>query len=281
MTDSMIKFQAFQLGAFAGDMLISRGVIQPDFQIDNIGTRNGIPVLVDYADIIKVNLPKELTKDVIRIIKESLFSLVDNYEGSFKSNSYVRAGFISRTGMLGHMIYESTRDNGYSSFMFVEKDLRCKEHSLARITKWSDVKSVIGEWMEIPLDLFDAEKTDDFNNKKRIFAYDINEYYLRNTIHIWALTDKSIMSENRNVMKIYLEMSLSALQFGLPYMAYGFANKCKAITDNIQVVQTCDIILEKTQAYVEEYKDVVDRYINREAFELMWILEDFDISITK
>ena len=79
MTVSMVNFQAFKLGYFAGDMLISSGVIQPDFQIDNIGTRNGIPGLVDYADIIKLNLPKELTKDVIRIIKESLFSLVGNY----------------------------------------------------------------------------------------------------------------------------------------------------------------------------------------------------------
>lgn len=280
MEEAKNKEQAFILGAFVGELLMSKGVIQPDFQLSNVGKRNGIPCLLDYADILFVDLPVGLTKDVIKTIKESVFSLADNYEGSFKSNSYVRAGFISRTGMLGHMVYESARDNGYSSFMFVEKDLRRKEHSLARITKWSDVKSVIGEWMKMSLDLFDAGKSDDFNNKKRIFAYDINEYYLRNTLHIWALADKSIISENKSI-KIYLEISVTALQFGLPYMAYGFAKKCKVITDNIHVVQICDMVMEKTQEYVEEYKDVVDRHVYREAFELMWLLEDFDISITK
>lgn len=281
MEESRNKEQAFILGAFAGELLMSKGMIQPDFQLSNVGIRNGIPCLLDYADSLFVKLPGDLTQDIIKSIKESLFSLVDNFEGSFKNNSYVRAGFISRTGMLGHMAYESARDNGYSSFMFVEKDLRRKEHSLARITKWSDVKSVIGEWMKIPLDIFNAEKSNDFDNKRHVLLCDINAYYLRNTIHILALTDKSVISENSNVVKIYLEISLAALQFGLPYMAYGFAKKCKTITDNIQVLQACDMVLEKTQEYVEDYKEVVDRHINREPFEFMWLLEDFDISITK
>ena len=132
--------------------------------------------------------------------------------GSFKSNSYVRAGFISRTGMLGYMVYESARDNGYSSFMFVEKDLRCKDHSLARITKLSDDKPVIDEWTKIPLDLFNAEKLTDFDNKEHMLVYDINVYYLKNTIHILVLMDKLVMSENSKVVKIYLEMCLFALQ---------------------------------------------------------------------
>lgn len=110
MLDSKEKYQAFQLGCFAGELLMSKGVIQPDFQFNNIGIRNGKPVLLDYADIITVNLPAELTKDSVRTIKESLFSLADNYEGSFEHNSYLRAGFLARTGMLGHMFYTDARD---------------------------------------------------------------------------------------------------------------------------------------------------------------------------
>ncbi|WP_317368342.1 hypothetical protein [uncultured Tyzzerella sp.] len=275
------KEQAFMLGVFTGELLMSKGAIQPDFQLDNIGIRNGMPCLLDYADIVFVNLPADLSKDIIKAIKESLFSLTDNYEVSFKHNSHVRVGFIFRTGMLGHIIYESARNNGYSSFTFVEKGLKRKEHSLARITKWSDVKSVIGDWKEIPLDLFGTEKLNCLDNKKHVPTYDVNDYYLKNTIHILALADKSIMSENSKANKIYLDASLTALQFGLPYTAYGFAKKCKALTNNIQVVQLCDMVFEKTQEYIEEYKDVVDRHVDREAFELMWILEDLDISITK
>ena len=95
------NMEAFLLGVFAGELLISKGCIQPDFQVENVGIRNGIPVLMDYADIIGVELPAALTRDVIRIIKESIFSLVDNYEGSFEAQSYVRAGFLARSGMLG------------------------------------------------------------------------------------------------------------------------------------------------------------------------------------
>ena len=140
MEKSNKNMEAFLLGVFAGELLISKGCIQPDFQFDNVGIRNGIPVLMDYADIIDIELPAALTKDVIRTIKESIFSLIDNYEGSFEMQSYVRAGFLARSGILGHMVYEDARDNGYSSFLFVEKSLRNTSHSLGRITKWEDVK---------------------------------------------------------------------------------------------------------------------------------------------
>ena len=73
------NMEAFLLGVFAGELLISKGCIQPDFQVENVGIRNGIPVLMDYADIIGVELRAALTRDVIRIIKESIVSLVDNY----------------------------------------------------------------------------------------------------------------------------------------------------------------------------------------------------------
>ena len=282
MVDSTGKHQAFQLGFFAGELLMSKGVIQPDFQFNNIGIRNGMPVLLDYADIVTVNLPVELTKDTVRTIKESIFSLADNYEGSFEHNSYVRAGFLARTGMLGHMVYAEARYNAYSSFRFVEKNLKNKEHSLARITKWSDVKAVIGEWMELPLDLFDAgniKKTSEAEEKREL-VYEINNYYLKNTFHILALVDDSIMNEKKYETGLYLDIALTALKYGMPYMAYGFSKRCKTITSEQQITQACNMILGQTFKYVEEYVQVVDKYINFEPIELMWILEDFDITVT-
>lgn len=274
---------AFILGVFAGELLISKGAIQPDFQFENIGNRNGVPVLLDSADVIPVKLPIGLTKDVIRTMKESIFSLVDNYEGSFENNSYVRAGFVARTGILGHMVYEDARDNGYSSFLFVEKSLKNIEHSLGRITKWCDVKPVIGEWMEIPLDLLNVsnmkEKLD--GKEKRRLSYEINNYYLRNTIHILALTNDSITKDNEKVAGIYADISLNALQYGMPYMAYGFAKKCKAITNDAQINLLCDMVLTQISEYVKEYESFVIKHIDREAIELMWILEDFDITLPK
>lgn len=232
MLDSKGKYQAFQLGYFAGELLMSKGVIQPDFQFNNIGIRNGKPVLLDYADIITVNLPAELTKDSVRTIKESIFSLADNYEGSFEHNSYLRAGFLARTGMLGHIVYADARDNTYSSFLFVEKNLKNKEYSLGRITKWSDVKAVISEWMEIQLDSFGGAnmKMASETEEKRELVYEINNYYLKNTFHILVLVDNSIMNEKKYVAEVYLDIALTALKYGMPYMAYGFSKKCKTIT---------------------------------------------------
>ena len=83
MEECKSKDQAFILGMFAGELLISKGAIQPDFQIENVGMRENIPILVDSADVIFVKLPDGLSKDVIRTIKESIFSLADNYEGDF------------------------------------------------------------------------------------------------------------------------------------------------------------------------------------------------------
>lgn len=282
MLNSKEKYQAFQLGYFAGELLMSKGVIHPDFQFNNIGIRNGKPILLDYADIITVDLPVELTKDSVRTIKESIFSLADNYEGSFELNSYLRAGFLARTGMLGHMVYADARDNKYSSFLFVEKNLKNKEYSLGRITKWSDVKAVIGEWMEVPLDLFgmgNVKKVSE-TEEKRELVYEINNYYLKNTFHIFALVDNSIMNEKKHVAGVYLDIALTALKYGMPYMAYGFSKKCKTITSEQKIIQACNIILGHTFKYVEEYVQLVDKYINFGPIELMWILEDFDITVT-
>lgn len=171
MENSNNNGEAFLLGVFAGELLISKGCIQPDFQVDNVGIRNGMPVLMDYADGIHIELPAALTKDVIRTIKESIFSLVDNYDGSFERQSYVRAGFLARTGMLGHMVYEDARDNGYSSFLFVEKLLRNIAHSLGRITKWENVKLLIGEWKEIPLDLLNIQSHMELKQRKEKKLY--------------------------------------------------------------------------------------------------------------
>ena len=283
MLNSKEKYQAFQLGYFAGELLMSKGVIQPDFQFNNIGFRKGKPILLDYADIITVDLPSELTKDSVRTIKESIFSLADNYEGSFEHISYLRAGFLARTGMLGHMVYAAVRDNAYSSFWFFEKNLKNKEYNLSRITKWSDVKVVINEWMEVPLDLFGIGNVPEVSEteEKRELVYEINNYYLKNTLHILSLVDDSIMNEKKNAVKLYLDIALTALNYGMPYMAYGFSQKCKSITDEEQVVQDCSMILRQTFKYVEEYVHIVDKYINVEPIELMWILEDFDITVTK
>lgn len=40
------------------------------------------------------------------------------------------------------------------------------------------------------------------------------------------------------------------------------------------------MILGQTFKYVEEYVQIVDKYINFGPIELMWILEDFDITVT-
>lgn len=283
MKDTKYKEQAFILGQFAGELLISKGVIQPDFQLDNIGSRNGIPVLLDSADVIKVRLPEGLTKDVIRTMKESIFSLADNYVGSFMANSYVRAGFLARTGMLGHMVYEDARDNGYSSFLYVEKSLRKKEHSLGRIIKWIDVKEAIDEWMGIPLDLFTIrENKNEYDNKeKRRLSVQLNNYYLKNTFHIVALTDDYNVKEKERLTGIYLDISTTALQYGMPYMAYGFAKKCKIMTDEEQVNLFCDMVLNQTIEHVKEYEYIVNKHIERDDLELMWILEDLDITVPK
>ncbi len=125
----------------------------------------------------------------------------------------MRADFLARTGVLGHMVYADVRDNTYSSFVFVEKNLKNKEYSLARITKWSDVKAVISEWMEIPLDLFgmaNIKKTSEAEEKREL-VYVINNYYLKNTFRILALVDDSIMNEKKYEARLYLDIALTTL----------------------------------------------------------------------
>lgn len=277
MEDNRSKRQAFTLGMFAGELLITQGVIQPDFQIENIGMRGNIPTLLDYADVIRVKLPDALTKDVVRIIKESLFSLVDDFEGDFACQSYTRAGFLLRTGMLGHMVYEDARDNKYSSFMFVEREMKSADHSLARITKWTDVKSTIGEWMNISIDVFKLGNINDATDRKENLSYVMNKYYLKNTLHILSLIKENITEREKEC--IYADIATTALQFGMPYMAYGFASKCKASVKDEQLIALCSMILNQTYEYVSDYLRIVDKHLNRDPIELMWILEDLDITV--
>lgn len=274
------NMEAFLLGVFAGELLISKGCIQPDFQVENVGIRNGIPVLMDYADIIGVELPAALTRDVIRIIKESIFSLVDNYEGSFEAQSYVRAGFLARSGMLGHMVYEDARDNGYSSFLFVEKSLRNTAHSLGRITKWEDVKPLIGEWIEIPLDLLNVQSDLELKqDKEKKTIHPLNGYYLQNIVHIMSLLDHDILGDEKKCAQIYADICISALRYGMPYMAYGYAQKCLTMASTNEILSIGELVINETHDATREYKNYVDKFIELEDFQFMWILEDFDITI--
>ncbi|MFI3201779.1 MAG: hypothetical protein R3Y54_09700 [Eubacteriales bacterium] len=271
MFEKKKEIKAFQLGLYFSELLL-KGVIQPDFQIENIGVRDGKLVLLDFADVVEVKLPEDLTKELLRKLAESLFSLVDSFEGSFSENSYLRAGIISRTGVLGHMIYEAARDNGYSSFIYTEKSLRKSAHSLMQITKYEDIKSAIGEWFQISQeDLCGIEKS---------LKYHINRYYLDNTRFILNLLDIVVNDNHEKEINIMMSMSMSALQFAMPYTAYGLATKCKLISEIPQIQSVSDDIILKTKEYVGDYEDVVRTFVNNDIFEFMWLLEDLDIIVT-
>ena len=270
MFENKKEVVAFRLGVFFSELLL-RGAIQPDFQIDNIGWRGNNPVLLDSADIVSVKLPEDLTKDLVRDLTESLFSLADSFEGSFIENSYLRAGIIFKAGVLGHMIYEAARGNGYSSFIYTEKSLRKSDHSLMRITKWTDIKSAIAEWIQI--------SSRNEHDVVEPLEYPINVYYLDNSKYIFNLLDAIVTDNQEKEAMVIMNMAMSSLQFGMPYTAFGLAKKCKLISETPQVQTVSDGIVSQTNEYVADYKEVVVTYLDRDIFEFLWLLEDLDITV--
>ena len=262
---------AFNLGRFAAEFLITKCAIQPDFQLANLGHKDGSLVFVDSADVKVFDLPKSLTTDVVRQIKESIFSLVDNFESDFRFQSYIRAGFVSMAGLIGHIVYEDSRDNGYSSFLFLEKKLIALPHSLYRITKWDDVKAVIGEWLSL---FGKATYTNDQDIK-----LPLNHFYKDNMFFIDDLMSAIVEDNTQKQVATLLQMTISAFSFGLPYTAYGLALKINNSICLEKERRLIDQVILQTQDVVEEYKDVLEKYLNLDVFELMWLLEDLDLTV--
>lgn len=62
-------------------------------------------------------------------------------------------------------------------------------------------------------------------------------------------------------------------------MAYGYAQKCLTMASTNEILSIGELVINETHDATREYKNYVDKFIELENFQFMWILEDFDITI--
>ena len=280
MEKNIDRVYAFRLGEFAAQLFL-QGIIQSDFQLSNVGMRdNGDFTFCDLADVIWINMPENFNKENIRIMTESLLSLVDDLSGGIHRLSFLRAGMIAKSGLLGHMIYLNARENGFSSFLFCEKALRNERHSFMPLLKGEDVKEIIADWKTVDISLIMKQygnKPEKYNTcKVRRESSSINKYYLDNTYLIYNAFDAILKDDQEKLRIVEFQLANAALAFGLPYTAYGLGQRC--FVDE-RLSGMCNQIFRRTESYIQKYRLIADKHQGDELFEYLWLLEDLDCTL--
>ena len=78
-----------------------RGIIHPDMQQENIGFDGQNFKFIDHADVRTIDMPNELSEDIVRQLTASLFPMMKSFMKDFAYMSYFRAGFTSFGGGVG------------------------------------------------------------------------------------------------------------------------------------------------------------------------------------
>lgn len=274
---------AYRYGYFAS-RIITEGIIHPDLQVENIGFGKSGMVLIDFADAEKIRIPDELSVQTIDRLSASLFPLFDHFT-DYRQKSYVRAGFSARGGVLADIIMSNCRNNGFTSFTFLEKEQPMSvfhpEESLNNRT----TMDLIQEWCECPVE----EVTE--KNLTNLFAYgdapernaisSSNRYYLDRLFYASSFLE----IPDDQLPALLANAGCSAFQQNKKYRAYGLLKKVLPLLSGQwlplkKICTNCFNRVVHMKKLTPEYKGIIDEYIDRDYFELTWLLDDLD-SISK
>lgn len=311
LTDDSFKY--YELGEFVAHNMLN-GDIHPDMQLDNIGYRNnGQIVFTDFADVTQINIPNCLSADTCEQLTLSLLPIIEDIKDSFSKISCFRMGFIAMGGLLGHAIFLSTLNLGVSSSWYTKYTSSNSSYDLAFLYSDGNSKSLIKNWKKQSLDQITIEKYpthDEYERSKNRFRIlDANCYYMDILYYCRSYMGRSkilyinSIDENRDRQKysvrdltvsiiksncnLYIEkIADTALHHKHYYTAYGLYKKClsEARKDgdekNIKAAQNGLSSISKSAPISSSVCDFIVENLDCDLFELMWILDELDQSIS-
>ncbi|MDE6789626.1 MAG: hypothetical protein K2J47_09970 [Ruminococcus sp.] len=272
---------AYCYGDFAGK-IITGGIIHPDLQMKNIGFGKRGMKLIDFADAVKIQIPDDLSIHNINRLSSSLYPLFDSFP-TYKGKSSFRAGFSARGGTLADIILTNCRNDGFASFSFLEKKPTniasdfCLEQLLWNVR----TSEIIKEWCAIPVeDIFGKNITSLYSyevSEERNSISPLNRYFLDR--YFYSCSYLGIPDDQ--LPALYANAGCSAFKYDKSYRAYGLLKKAIPMLSGKwqpmkQVVVDCFNKTIHTEKLNPEYMALIDAYIDRDYFELIWILDDLD-----
>lgn len=277
-----IRYLAYQYGEFAASTMIS-GVIHPDMQLSNIGWSNdAVMKFIDYADIIKIRIPEDLTTETLRRLSRSIFPLFDSFP-DLKSKSYVRAGFIAEGGILADVILHECMKKGFGNFMFFEDGIvkMNEDYDVIKYIRTPVIEQAIREWKDFPVEktLKYLDNLDHYNKstiRNKISPF--NLYFLDRFYFIRSYME--IPDDQYPVLLV--NAGLSAFMQNKKYRAYGLLKKAMLLLNgqNQPLFKNCKNYFNKTvhtKKLNPEMRSFIDNHIDLDYFELTWVLDDFDL----
>lgn len=271
----------FALGKFIAQTMLE-GIYHPDLQDRNIGIVDGKFKFSDYADLEIISIPDDLTADVLDLLTESLFPLLDSMPDDFTIRSYFRAGFTSYGGELAHAVFLNAVNNGLSSFWYTTEKPVKAVYNTEDIYSDEFIAAAITEWKNYPLDRvtfknYPCLEAYHKSNERRCISFH-NKYFLDNLYYIRCYFDlKDPMLE---LPILIHNMADSAYRSFYILTAYGLYQKCLSMnSDNASVNAACQ---EGLQVLSNEFPlnsrivEFIKKCTCYDLFEFLWILDDLD-----
>ena len=288
-------YKLYALGEFVAKTML-HGIINPDMQLSNLGTRREPPydfVFLDYPNVKKISLPDELNKEYVRQLTESLFPLLDDLKGDFFDISYFRAGFVSYGGYLGHFIFDNTIENGYSSFIFKKPPA---SFSISAFDS-NDILDgfalgMIKEWQQLSLDDISIKTfhtLEQYNlSSQRQTVSPLNMYYMDILYFVRSFLALNFDEKHKKdaltpIAILCANWAKASFCYNLPYSAFGLFKKCLSM--EVPIPQLTDICtsgistINDTGRIQLDALPFIEQLMGEDLFSLLWILRDLDRSI--
>lgn len=284
MNNTKELFYYYALGEFAAKIML-RGIIHPDMQQENIGFDGQNFKFIDHADVRTIDMPNELSEDIVRQLTASLFPMMKSFMKDFAYMSYFRAGFTSFGGVLGHTLFSNTSNMGVSSFRYVCDNPIGVSYNASFLYTNEETNSSIMEWNHCPLEKITLQgfpNLDAYNlSNERHSVSPSTMFYMDNLYFVRCYLGLSQIKEAVSQLPILvLNMATSALHFGLKYTAYGLLQNALIMRSPIDEVNSiCKNALNALYSSSGLNTDIVsfiDRCTDFDLMELLWILDDLD-----
>ena len=294
--DMAYYLRTYFLGEWVA-LTMLEGIVNPDMQMSNLGTRQGNPLeflFLDYPNAKKIAMPDDINEQEVRIFTEALYPLLDDLSKDFKDVSYLRAGFIARGGILGNCLFDNTWNNDYSSFLFLDKQPMeiNKKFDSEFIYEDKIYFDLIREWKKQDFDritIKNFSRLEDFSTseiRKNISRW--NMYYLDCLYFSRVYVGLQMMGTLKPgvetaLQALYLNWGYSSRAFNRPHTAMGMFCKCLGIKDlDRQVKDFCHAginDLSENGCLPKESIEYIESISELDVFSLQWILRDMDRSI--
>ena len=274
--------------------LILRGILHPDMQLSNFGTRenseypgflDGFFICLDFAEAQKFNIPDDLDDNMIRRLTRSLFPIFQDLK-TFSNISYFRAGFVSKCGYLGRELFSNACNSGFSSFAFLND---INNDSMTFSYNPLLQPEIIREWVDFNVDDVSPLKYRSLieyqRSPERHKISLRNMYYLDNLFFMRSYMVLSELKDETSIIILILNIAMSSLSFNLPVTAYGLFKKCLYLDPRMsEVRQACKDGVKRAMSSgkITNVTDtIISRYLDNDLFGFIWILDDLDRLIPK